>query len=116
MYEVLVGVQIVNGGWLTDLHFRRRFPSCLQIYEQCKYITVNVHDSKNQEKSNAIFSAPSHTQEKKGNIFVAVGKNVSLASLILFLLPNKRLEYASVSISLNRIPMGHFLSFILILL
>lgn len=50
MYEMLVGVQIVNGGWLTDLHFSGPFPSFLQVYEQCKYITMNVHALKNQKK------------------------------------------------------------------
>lgn len=29
MYERLVGVQTINGGWLTDLHFSGPFPSFL---------------------------------------------------------------------------------------
>lgn len=74
MYERLVGVQTVHGGWLTDLHFSGSFPSSLHLYEWCEYFTMNVHDLKNQEKKIMLFSLPSPTQKKKGNIFLAGGK------------------------------------------
>lgn len=37
----------------------------LHLYEWCEYFTMNVHDLKNQKKSNAIFIALPHTKKGK---------------------------------------------------